>query len=91
VVHRIYSIRLLTRRQLHSAYGVLVQGSLDLFNDRRTDDDIAASQPALPTNGTDVPILAGITTALGFMAEKQRAIDRALLEPGFEPVPVGQY
>ena len=50
---------------------------------------------------TDVPILAGLTTALGFMAQKQRAIDRAakahtvtaepLLEPGLEPVAVGQY
>jgi O-antigen ligase len=50
---------------------------------------------------TEVPILAGLTTALGFMAQKQRAIDRAasaravpaepLLEPGLEPVPVGQY
>jgi O-antigen ligase len=50
---------------------------------------------------TEVPILAGLTTALGFMAQKQRAIDRAakahivtaepLLEPGLEPVAVGQY
>ncbi len=50
---------------------------------------------------TDVPILAGLALALGFMAQKQRAIDRAasapvvsdepLLEPGFEPVAVGQY
>jgi O-antigen ligase len=49
----------------------------------------------------DVPILAGLATALGFMAQKQRAIDRAakapivaaepLLEPGLEPLPVGQY
>jgi O-antigen ligase len=49
----------------------------------------------------DLPILAGITTALGFMAQKQRAIDRAasipvvadepLLEPGLEPVAVGRY
>jgi O-antigen ligase len=50
---------------------------------------------------SDVPILAGLTVALGFMAQKQRAIDRAasapivadepLLEPGFEPVAVGRY
>jgi O-antigen ligase len=49
----------------------------------------------------DVPILAGLTTALGFMAQKQRAIDRAasepivtdepLLKPGLEPVAVGRY
>jgi O-antigen ligase len=50
---------------------------------------------------SEVPILAGLTTALGFMAQKQRAIDRAarvkvipaepLLDSGLEPVPVGQY
>jgi O-antigen ligase len=49
----------------------------------------------------DMPILAGITAALGFMAQKQRAIDRAasapmvseeaMLEPGLEPVAVGRY
>jgi O-antigen ligase len=49
----------------------------------------------------DMPILAGLAAALGFMAQKQRAIDRAasaqtapaerLLKPGFEPVAVGQY
>jgi O-antigen ligase len=49
----------------------------------------------------EVPILAGIATSLGYMAQKQRAIDRTasaqtvpaepLLEPGFEPVAVGQY
>ena len=49
----------------------------------------------------DLPILAGLVTALGFLAQKQRAIDRTakahtvtaepLLEPGLEPVPVGQY
>jgi hypothetical protein len=48
-----------------------------------------------------MPILAGITAALGFMAQKQRAIDRAasapmvseepMLEPGLEPVAVGRY
>ena len=50
---------------------------------------------------TDIPILAGITSALGYMAQKQRAIDRAasvqvipaepLLDSGLEPVAVGQY
>jgi O-antigen ligase len=50
---------------------------------------------------TDIPILAGLVTALGLLAQKQRAIDRAasaqivaaepLLETGVEPVPVGQY
>ena len=50
---------------------------------------------------TDLMIIAGLATALGFMAQKQRAIDRAaraqaipaepLLEPGLEPVAVGQY
>jgi O-antigen ligase len=49
----------------------------------------------------EVPILAGLTTALGFMAQNQRANDRAAnarivaagpqLETGVEPVPVGQY
>ena len=49
----------------------------------------------------DVPILAGLTTALGFMAQKQRAIDRANAAPvasvanpsdtALEPVAVGQY
>ncbi len=50
----------------------------------------------------DVPILAGLTTAIGFMAQKQRAIDRAAetqarveaLTPAdsiLEPVAVGQY
>jgi O-antigen ligase len=49
----------------------------------------------------DVPILAGLTTALGFMAQKQRAIDRAAAAPvteelvptdsDLEPVAVGQY
>jgi O-antigen ligase len=49
----------------------------------------------------DVPILAGLTTALGFMAQKQRAIDRAAAAPvteelvptdaSLEPVGVGQY
>jgi O-antigen ligase len=50
---------------------------------------------------SDVPILAGLTTALGFMAQKQRAIDRAAAAPRveevtaadavLEPVAVGQY
>jgi O-antigen ligase len=50
---------------------------------------------------SEVPILAGLTTALGFLAQNQRAIDRAAnarivaaepqLETGVEPVPVGQY
>lgn len=50
---------------------------------------------------TEVPILAGLATALGFMAQKQRAIDRAasaevvptdsLPAPGLEPVAVGRY
>jgi O-antigen ligase len=49
----------------------------------------------------EIPILAGLTTALGFLTQKQRAIDRAanaqivaaepLLETGVEPVAVGQY
>ncbi len=49
----------------------------------------------------DVPILAGLTTAIGFMAHKQRAIDRANAAPvasvaspsdaALEPVLVGQY
>ena len=49
----------------------------------------------------DVPILAGLTTALGFMAQKQRAIDRAEAAPvteelvatdaNPEPVALGQY
>jgi O-antigen ligase len=49
----------------------------------------------------DVPILAGLTVALGFMAQKQRAIDRAdaapritsvdFSETSLEPVAVGQY
>jgi O-antigen ligase len=49
----------------------------------------------------DVPILAGLTTALGFMAQKQRAIDRAAAAPvteelvptnaDLEPVAVGHY
>jgi O-antigen ligase len=49
----------------------------------------------------DVPILAGLTVALGFMAQKQRAIDRANAAPivtaldvtdaSLEPVAVGQY
>ena len=47
---------------------------------------------------TDVPILAGLTVALGFIAQRQRAIDRArtqetVVEPsveaGLEPVAVG--
>jgi O-antigen ligase len=47
---------------------------------------------------TDVPILAGITVALGFIARRQRAIDRATaekaavepsLEAGLEPMPIG--
>lgn len=47
----------------------------------------------------EVPILAGITTSLGFMAQKQRAIDRAasaeavpaepLLQADLQPVAVG--
>lgn len=51
---------------------------------------------------TDIPILAGLTTAIGFMAQKQRAIDRAAetqahveaLTPAdsvLEPAVVGQY
>jgi len=49
---------------------------------------------------TDVPILAGIAVALGFLAQKQRAIDRAnareavILPPeevSLEPAVVGQY
>ena len=49
----------------------------------------------------ETPILAGLATALGFMAQKQRAIDRAssapitanepLLETRLEPVAAGQY
>jgi O-antigen ligase len=50
----------------------------------------------------DVPILAGLTVALGFMAQKQRAIDRAnataenvslltVADATLEPVAVGQY
>jgi O-antigen ligase len=49
----------------------------------------------------DVPILAGLTVALGFMAQQQRAIDRANAAPlqsavsasdaQLEPVAVGQY
>jgi O-antigen ligase len=50
----------------------------------------------------DVPILAGLTTAVGFMAQKQRAIDRRVaadaavhtMKPEdsmLEPVPVGTY
>jgi O-antigen ligase len=50
----------------------------------------------------DVPILAGIATALGFMAQKQRAIDRAAetqahvealtpADSALEPAAVGQY
>jgi len=50
----------------------------------------------------DVPVLAGLTTALGFMAQKQRAIDRAnataekvtaltTADTTLEPVAVGQY
>lgn len=47
---------------------------------------------------TDVPILAGITVALGFIARRQRAIDRATaekaavepsVEAGLEPMPIG--
>ena len=47
---------------------------------------------------TDVPILAGITVGLGFIAQRQRAIDRATaqktiaepsVEAGLEPVAVG--
>ena len=51
---------------------------------------------------TDVPILAGLTTALGFMAQKQRAIDRLAeaqarveamtpADSALEPVAVGLY
>jgi len=51
---------------------------------------------------TDLPVLAGLTTAIGFMAQRQRAIDRAAaaaakvaaLTPSdvaLEPVAVGQY
>ena len=50
---------------------------------------------------TDLMIIAGLTTALGFMAQKQRAIDRAArrqapgratpADPALEPVAVGQY
>jgi O-antigen ligase len=49
---------------------------------------------------TDVPVLAGITVAVGFLARKQRAIDRAAeLEPvilppeevSLEPALAGQY
>jgi len=49
----------------------------------------------------DIPVLAGLATALWFMAQKQRAIDTAAsrqaveteprLEPALEPVAVGQY
>jgi hypothetical protein len=50
----------------------------------------------------DIPILAGLTTALGFMAQKQRAIDRAnateekvsaltVADTTLEPATVGQY
>ena len=49
----------------------------------------------------ELPILAGLATALGFLAQKQRAIDRAasaqvvpdepLLETRLDPVAVGQY
>ena len=49
----------------------------------------------------DLPILAGLATALGFMAQKQRAIDKAasapivtaesLPEPALQPVAVSQY
>jgi O-antigen ligase len=49
----------------------------------------------------DVPVLAGLATALWFMAQKQRAIDKGVsrseavaeprLEPDLEPVVVGQY
>ena len=50
----------------------------------------------------DIPILAGLTTAIGFMAQKQRAIDRAAetqsrvealtpADSALEPVAVGQY
>jgi O-antigen ligase len=50
----------------------------------------------------DIPILAGLTVALGFMAQKQRAIDRAtataenvsaltVADATLEPVAAGQY
>ena len=52
------------------------------------------------TYNADVPILAGLTVALGFIAQKQRAIDRANAaeavvapseEASLEPVAVGQF